>query len=420
MGSDSIGPILLIVALVILSGFFSATETAFSSLNRIRLKNQAGDGDKRAQLALRLSEDFDRLLSTILIGNNIVNIASTAVATILFVRLWPDTGATISTVVMTVIVLIFGEVSPKSLAKERPEQFAMAVAPAVFALEKLFFPLTWFFAQWKKLLSRVFHSGEDRSITEEELLTIVEEAENDGGIGEEESELIRSAIEFNELECSDILTPRVEMVAVEQGQSPDEIMGVFTESAFSRLPVYEEDLDSIVGVINRKDFYDKVMLQHRPVTDAVTDVTCVPPNTKISRLLRMFQSSKSHMAVVIDEYGGTMGIVTMEDILEELVGEIWDEHDEVVEEFVDLGDHQYRILCSADLDEMFELFDKEREYDAATVSGWVMAELGKIPEEGDTFTYENLHVTVSKTDHRKVLEILVRMDPENPEAIEEE
>lgn len=411
MGSDSIGSCIVIVILLILSAFFSATETAFSSLNRIRIKNLAGEGDHRAQLTMRLSDDFDRLLSTVLIGNNIVNIASTAVATSLFLRFWPDIGASLSTVVMTIVVLIFGEVSPKSLAKERAEHFAMSVAPIVLFLEKLFFPLTWFFTQWKKLLSKIVGSDGERSITEEELLTIVEEAENDGGIGEEESELIRSAIEFNDLECSDILTPRVDLVAIERGLSKEEIMKIFVESAFSRLPVYEEDLDNIIGVINRKEFYDKVIFQNGPVEDAISNVICVPPGTKISRLLRTLQKSKTHIAVVIDEYGGTMGIVTMEDILEELVGEIWDEHDEVVEEFVKTGENEYRILCSADLDKMFELFDMDREYDAATVSGWVMSELGKIPEEGDTFTYENLHVVVSRTDHRKVLEILVHADP---------
>lgn len=418
MDTGTVWSIVFIVLLIGGSAFFSATETAYSSLNRIRMKNMASAGNKKARLALDLAEDYDRLLSTILIGNNIVNIAATSLATLLFVKYLPASGATVSTVVMTVLVLIFGEVSPKSVAKEVPEGYAIAVAPVLNVLEKILFPFTWFFTQWKKLLAKTFHTKNDRSITEEELLTIVEEAESGGSIGEEESELIKSAIEFNDLDCEDILTPRVEIVAVDREASPKEVMQVFTESGFSRLPVYEEDLDNILGIINRKDFYDKVMLHGRTLMDAVSDAIYVTPSTKISKLLRIFQKSKSHMAVILDEYGGTMGLVTLEDVLEELVGEIWDEHDEVVEEFVKIGEGEYRILCSADLDKLFDLFHLDVDYDAATVSGWVMAELGKIPEVGDTFDYENLHVSVSRTDQRKVLEIMVRVS--EPEPSEED
>ena len=409
MDSDSIRRIIVLLLLIMMSGFFSATETAYSAMNRIRLKNLASEGNATAERTLRISEDFDRLLSTVLIGNNIVNIVATTVAAMLFLKLWPDTGATISTIVMTVTVLIFGEVSPKSLAKEDPERFAMAVSRPIRILEVLLFPLTWFFSQWKKLLSIIFRTGEDRGITEEELLTIVEEAESSGDLDEQESDLIRSAIEFNDLECSDILTPRVELESIEKKEELSKILKTFTESAYSRLPVYEEDLDNIVGVLNYKDFYAKVLVLNQPIESAISEVIRVSPDTKISKLLKLLQQNKLHMAVVIDEYGGTVGIVTMEDILEELVGEIWDEHDEVIQEIVKLPDGSIRVLCSMELSTLQEVLDfeeEEEDYDATTVSGWIMGNLGRIPEQGDRFQSGKYEVTVTKTDERKPIEAI--------------
>ncbi|MBQ3068387.1 MAG: HlyC/CorC family transporter [Clostridia bacterium] len=411
--SDSI-IILVMIALVTMSAYFSATETAFSSLNRIRLKNMAENGNKRAASTLKLSERFDRLLSTILVGNNIVNIAVTSIATVYFTKLLGDAaGPTVATAVITVLVLIFGEISPKSLAKESPEKFAMFSAPIMKVLMWVLTPVNFLFSLWKKLLNKIIRSDNSPSITEEELLTIVEEAKEDGGIDESDSELIRSAIEFHDLQAVDIFTPRVDIEAVQQDADRDAIAAKFSQTGFSRLPVYDETIDDIVGIIHLKDFYVKVYHQGHPLSEIIKPAVFITRSMKIKDLLRLLQKEKAHMAVIADEYGGTQGIVTMEDILEELVGDIWDEHDEVVEEFEKLGDNTYRIVCSANLDEMFELFDKkaDEETDMTTVSGWVMERLGKIPDEGDSFAWENLSVTVTKTDARRVLEIEVVITP---------
>ena len=400
----------VLAVLLVLSGFFSSTETAYSSLNKIRLKNKAADGDRRAALTLRIAEDYDRLLSTILIGNNIVNIASASLATVLFTAILGGAGVSVSTVVMTVLVLIFGEITPKSLAKEAPESFAMFAAPIMRFFMGLLRPVNFLFMQWKKLITKLFKIKRNDQITEEELMTMVDEAESGGGIDRGEGDLLRSAIEFHDMTVEEICTPRVDVIAVEDTATMEEIGAIFRTHGLSRLPVYRETVDSVIGVIHEKDYY---LCLHEGETDLhafLNDVTCVAPGMKITALLRLLQQSKSHMAVVVDEFGGTVGVVTLEDILEELVGEIWDEHDEVVEDFRKISENVYRVSCGADLEDMFELFrlnvDTE-DFDFSTISGWVMQELGKIPETGDRFDYENLLVTVTKTDMRRVLEIEV-------------
>lgn len=409
MNNNTITMIIVLIVLIMMSGFFSATETAFSSLNKIRIKNLSNNGNKRAQLTLDLVENYEKVLSTILIGNNIVNIISASLSTIIFVNYFGDVGITVSTIVMTILVLIFGEISPKSLAKEAPENFAMFSASILKMLIILFTPLNYLFLLWQNFITSVFKISSDRSITEEELITIVKEAEEDGGIDAQEGELIRSAIEFNDLIVTDVLTPRVDIAAISSLDSKEKISNVFLETGYSRLPVYLDTIDNIIGVITHKDFFNYVIKKDLGL-DLVIKPTIYTTNTiKISKLLKLLQQSKSHMAIITDEYGGTLGIVTMEDIIEELVGEIWDEHDEVVDEFVKVGDHKYKISCKANLDKMFDLFNLKNALDITTVSGWVTYELGKIPNVGDNFTYENLHITVSKTDHRRVLEILVEV-----------
>lgn len=412
-GSDII-TIIVMAVLIALSAYFSATETAFSSINKTRLKHLSEKGAKRAAKVLSLSENYDKLLSTILIGNNIVNIALSSISTILFIKLLGgELGATVSTIVITILVLIFGEISPKSLAKESPERFAMISSPAINLLIYLFTPLTFLFSGWKKLLSKIFKTSDDRKMTSDELLIFVDEVEEGGVIDAEESELLKSAIEFNDQEAVDILTPRVDIEGVSHDSTKEEIAQVFTETGFSRLPVYEESLDNIVGIVHQKDFYDGPKVTEKSLDEIMKSPVFVTPSMKISDLLKHLQKTKSHIAVVTDEYGGTLGIVTMEDILEELVGEIWDEHDEVIEEFTKLEDGTYKIICSADLDEMFEYFDLEGETDSFTVSGWVMEQLGKIPDEGDSFVYDNLEVTVTQTDNQRVLEINVKVLPKD-------
>ena len=413
MDSASMLMIAVIVVLVICSAYFSATETAFTSLNRVRLRSKAESGNKRAALALRMGDDYDRLLSTILVGNNVVNLTASSLGTVLFIRLIGEgTGPTVSTVVITIVVLVFGEVTPKSMAKEFPEAFAMFSAPILRVLMVVLTPVTFLFSLWKKLLSRLFHKGEDSGITEEELMTMVDQAEDEGGLDQHESDLIRSAITFHDLEVESILTPRVDIVAVEDTDSMDEVASTFAESGYSRLPVYHEDVDDIIGVIHEKDFHAARYHGQSDLAALVSPVLYTTGNTKISELLRILQQEKAHMAIVVDEYGGTEGLCTLEDIVEELVGEIWDEHDEVVEEFQKQPDGSYLISCNADLTDLYDLFSIKGECDANTVSGWVMECIGRIPAEGDRFQSDGLDVTVTKVDHRRVLEIRVVVLPQ--------
>jgi len=421
------GYLIALAVLLVLSGFFSATETAFTSLNTIRLKNMASGMGKKAQKAartLRLAEQYDKLLSTLLIGNNIVNILSASLATVLFTGWFGDMGVTLSTVVMTVLVLIFGEISPKTLAKEYPEGFAMAVTPVVRGIMAVMTPLSAVFSLWKRLLGKLFRFESRPNITEDELKTIIDEVESEGVIGSQESELIRSAMDFDEVTVEEILTPRVELEAVQEEESMEAIRESFLLNGYSRMPVYGENIDDIKGVIHEKDFYRLLSEGKSSIESIISPVLYVTENKKIAQLLRELQKSHSHMAVVVDEYGGTTGIITLEDILEELVGEIWDEHDEVVEYFKKLDENHYRIDCAADLEDMFELVGyhcQEEELSHPSVSGWVTEELQKIPSVGDFFDYGKLHVTVTKTDARRVLEIEVEVrPPEKKEELSEE
>ena len=420
MDSASITMIAALVFLVVMSAYFSATETAFSSLNRVRMKSKADGGNQRAALALELEEDYDRLLSTILIGNNIVNITATTVSTVLFTKLLPVYGPTVSTVVLTVIILIFGEISPKSLAKENAEDFAMFSAPILRVFIALLRPVNFLFTQWKRLLTKLLRKKAEDGITEEELITMVDQAEDEGGLDQHESQLIRAAIEFNDLEVEEILTPRVDVVAVEDTDSMDEIARTFAENGYSRLPVYHEDIDDIVGVIHEKDFHAARYHGREDVQGIISPVLYTTGNTKISHLLRILQREKAHMVIVVDEYGGTEGLVTLEDIVEELVGDIWDEHDEVIEEFRKQSDGSYLVACSADLDDLYDLFDMKpsEEYDASSVSGWVMEEIGRVPDVGDRFRADGLEVCVTRVEHRRVMEIRVRRLPKGDAAPE--
>ncbi len=416
----------IIIALILLVGgsaFFSATETAFSSVNKIRLKNMANDGDRKAKKALDLAEDYDKLLTTILVGNNLVNIMATALATVLFTRIYQDLGATISTAVMTVVVLIFGEVTPKSIAKETPEKFAMAVSGVVGLLVVLLTPINLLFTLWKMLISHIFHFENDEGMTQEELITIVEEAMNDGDLEEHESDLITAAIEFNDLEVNEILTPRVDVVALDIETSMEGMEEAFRTNSFSRFPIYENTIDNVIGILHEKDFYYAFYNDAKDVRAILKPIQYTSSHVKISELLRQLQNSKTHMAVVLDEYGGTAGIITMEDILEELVGEIYDEHDEIREYWHQVDEKTYLVEGDCDLGEMFELFDMEEtddEYDVNTVSGWAIQNMNRIPKEGDTFVADDLFVTIMEADEKLVKNIKVQLLEKEEEEKEEE
>jgi len=411
--------ILIIIICILFSMYFSATETAFNSVSRIRLKNKAEDGDKKAALVLKLSEKYDELLSTILIGNNIVNILCSSIATLLFVRLLNDNdlGATVSTVVMTIILLIFGEISPKTIAKESPEAIAMFSAPFLNILIYILTPFSFVFKQWQNLLSKIFKSSEESGITEQELLTIVDEAEQGGGIDKDESELIRSAIEFNELEVRDIFTPRIDIEAIPADISKEDAAKVFSESGYSRLPVYEDSIDNITGILYHKDFFNIAFRSKTNISEIVKPAIFVPKSKKISDLRKELQEQQLHIAVVMDEFGCTVGLVTLEDILEELVGEIWDEHDEIVREISKVGENTFVVSGKANVEKVFEVLGVESEFEAMTVSGWVMEVLEKIPSTDDTFESDGLKVRVMKMTGKRIEQVeIIRLSEKESDS----
>ena len=410
------GSIFVMVACIAMSAYFSATETAFSSLNKTRLKVLADNGNKRAALALKLSEDYDKLISTILIGNNIVNIMVASIGTLLFVGLYGDIGATISTVVVTIVVLIFGEITPKSVAKDTPERFALFSAPFIRLWILILTPLNFLFSQWKKLLSRIFKSSENHGITDEELMTIVEEATQEGDIDDQEGDLIQNAIGFMEMEAAEIFTPRVNVIGIPLDATKSEIAKTFSDTGFSRLPVYDDDIDHIVGIVYQKDFHNHIYHTNKPLSSIIRPALFVTENTKVGPLLKKMQAKKSHIAIIIDEFGGTDGIITMEDILEELVGEIWDEHDAVVQEIQKVSENEYLVTGTASIDKVYEELDIDKEFDVFTVSGWIMGILERVPKEGDHFVSDGLDVTVLKMADRRVDKVrIVRLPKDENE-----
>ncbi len=406
----------VLVILIIFSGLFSAVETAYSSCSRIKLKNFANDNRAGAKEALMILENYDKFISTILIGNNIVNIVSATIGTIIFTTYFgEESGPTISTIFMTLVVLIFAEITPKTLAKQMPERFAMRMNGFVMFFEFVLTPLSFLFNLLQIGITKLMKVEDDGSDIQDELITMVDEAEKEGDLEEHESDLISAAIEFNDLDVGDVLTPRVNVVAIDIGTSAVNIEKAFRMNSYSRLPVYENSIDNIVGVIHEKDFYSMLYQEKEKtlIRKIIKPVIYTSENVKISTLLKQLQKEKFHLAVVLDEYGGTSGIITLEDIIEELVGEIWDEHDTVKEYYEKVNDTTYLVKCGADVEDMFERFavdDDDEDYDFITVSGWVIHELEHIPHVGEKFDYKNLHVTVTKADQRKVIEVKVEIE----------
>ncbi len=414
--------LLTLIVLILLSGVFSAVETSFSSASKIRLRSMANDGNESAKKVLKILDHFDRFLTTILIGNNVVNIASATIGTVLFTRYFQANGPTISTIVMTIVVLLFGEMTPKSIAKMIPERFSCAMVGFVQVMVFLLFPLTWLLSGWKWLMSKLIPIEEDDGDITDDLITMVDEAEKEGDLQEHESSLISAAIEFRDLEVKDVFTPRVDIVAVDVNEDLKEIEETFRINSYSRLPVYEETIDHIIGVIHEKDFYDLLYHKKNDLHSIITKVINTSPNTHIYELMQVLQREKLHMAVVLDEWGGTDGLITLEDIVEELVGEIWDEHDVVEEFYTKISDNEYLVKGEAEVDDLFERFDievkEEEEDDYNSVSGWAIAQLGHIPEVGESFQFENLFVQITKADNRKVNEVRIRVEEKEQEEEE--
>jgi len=433
--SNSINVIIVIslVILVCLSAFFSSCEMAYSTANRIKLKSMAAKS-KRARLVLKMLEMYDKILSTVLIGNNIVNISASALAAAFFISLLGAKGVSVATVIMTLLVLIIGDISPKAIAKEMPEIVALRNAPLLQLFVVLFTPINILMTGWKKILMKVFPVNSDRSTTEDELLTYVEEVRQEGVINIHEEQMIRHVIEFDDIKVSGIFTPRIDVAAVSIDASTEEIERMFMDTDFSRLPVYQDTVDNIKGLILLKDFYREVMKGKKTTADIVKPVVFITKTIKISKLFRTLQQKHAHLAVIVDEHGGTLGIVTMEDIVEELFGEIWDEHDEVLEPVKSERDGSFTVLGVVNFSDMLDKIirkaaetsqvtftaDDTAEMPNTTVANWIIETLGRLPKHNEVLTWspqENsryyLTVKVLKVVKQRVMEVYVTLGGEN-------
>lgn len=403
----------VLLLLVAGSAFFSASETALSTFNHVRMKNTAEEGNKKAKKVLKLADDYDKTISTILIGNNIVNIAASSIATVLFTKLFVHNGALISTIVMTLSILMFGEVCPKSLAKNNADKVAMFVAGPIDTLRTLFTPLAFLLVKLTGLLNR--KGGEEQpSVTEEELISIIESIEEEGVLGEDESNLVQSALEFDEIEVQEVLTHRVDMIAMDINDPWEEQLKLVQSEGISRFPVYEDTIDHIVGVVRAKDVLLAEVAGKRDLRRLMTPMMFVHSTMSISKLLNDLRRQKMQMAIVTDDYGGTLGLVTMEDCLEELVGEIWDESDQVEEEFVALGNDIYEVSGEMNIYDMFDNLDmkvRDLESDYSTLSGWTVEQMEHIPQVGETFTFENIRVTVKEMEEQRITKLTVEKLP---------
>ncbi len=420
MDGSTLLSIVLITVLLLFSACFSATETAFNSLSRTRLRSMVEQGNAKAQKTLDLLDNYDKLLSSILVGNNVVNIAMSSISTLLFVSILPNTGAAVSTLVITVLVLIFGEIAPKTMARENPEGFAMFMTPIMHVLIVILTPVNFLFSKWQNLLRRIFKLNKDRKMTQDELSMTVEDLAQEGSIDADERDLLLNSIAFEKQEVRDVLTPRVDIVAIAVGSSNKKAAKLFDKSTLSRIPVYKNDLDHIVGILFQKDLYTDSGISDKPISKLMREPIFIPRTMKIEEVLHLFRQQNTHMAIVTDEYGGTMGLVTMEDILEELVGEIYDEHDQRSELFQITKDGDTLIAGSADKDQLERFFDQKLDTESTKASGWVMEQLDRIPEIGDSFEFGDFTVTVKEADGNRVQEILVHRNPPEEEPGTEE
>ncbi|MBE6845004.1 MAG: HlyC/CorC family transporter [Ruminococcus sp.] len=417
MDSSIIPNIIIIIILLALSAFFSASETAFSTVNKARLKNYAGKGNKKAVKALKIANAFEKALTAILIGNNIVNILSTSISTVLFTQMLGPGGVGAATAVMTVMVLIFGEITPKSFAKSHAEQCALAFSGPISLIMIILKPFVWVF----QFLQNIFKpKNEQPSVTEDELKYIIDEIQEQGVLEEQESELVRSALEFDEITVDEILIPRVNVTAIERHTPFEDIKNKFLTEMYSRIPVYEKNIDNIVGVITNKSFFRLMSEGKKDISEIIQDIIHISDLKLISEALKEMQKNKMHMAVVLDQYGGTKGIVTIEDIIEELVGEIYDEDDEVIPSFVKLGDDKYEVTGDFSISDMLEKFDLPEEYiesQVNSVGGLVTELLGHIAKVGETAECGMFKMTVVSADEQKInkihLEVLKTEDDED-------
>ena len=410
----------IIILLVMCSAFFSSTETAYSSVNKIRLKNYADNGNKKAKRAYEIAESYDKALATLLVGNNIVNILASSLATILFVSFLGEANGTLaSTVVLTIIVLIFGEVLPKNTAIENSEKKCMSSATILYILMLILTPVTFILLKLSSFAKNIARKDDEKepTVTEDELKYIVESIEEQGVLEEQESNLVQSALEFDEKTAYDILTPRVDMTAIDIEDEPEKIKQTILKERYSRIPVYKNNVDNIIGVLHTRDYLEQLLKEEYPdITKLIQSVYFIYRSKKLSSLLADFKYKRLHMAVVTDDYGGTMGIVTMEDLLEQLVGDIWDEDEEVENKFRKINDSEYEIAGDMNISDMLDLIDKDIRYidtDSKSVGGWVAEKIGDIPARNDKFNYKDMTVTVKDVEEQRINTVIVNLKSQN-------
>lgn len=420
--------IVLLVVCVVLSAFFSGSEMSLSSANRLRLENAAEDGNRRAKAALALVDRFDRALGAILIGNNLVNVASSSLASVIALSVAAQAGlseglcTTAATVIVTITVIIFGETMPKIVAKKNATRMALSVAGPIRALSVILRPLVWCATALTALITRALPSPEDTDAQEvavEELQSIIETAEDEEVLDEDRSELLQAALDFGDISASQVMTARVDMIAIDIDDPLEDILAQAEESAYSRLPVYEEDTDNIIGVLHLNALYRALLEEETPNIRTLLIEPCfVYKTVKLPSVLEELRSRQRHLAIVTDEYGGTAGVITMEDVLEALVGDIWDETDEVEPEVVETAEGRWELdgdLPIGDFLELTELDEDAFDFESETVGGWVMEMLEGFADPGDVITYEDLTVTVLETDDKRVEKVRVIRTSEETE-----
>lgn len=416
---DDSWPYLCIVFLVVFSAFFSGSEIAFASVNEMRLKKRAESGDLRAKNALYISEHFDDALSTILIGNNLVNIAATSISTVVAVNLIGPSGTMVSTFIMTVLILVFGEICPKIIAKQQSDKFALLASYPLRVLMLILKPVIIVIIWIVNPISKIWDKASQKEpiVTEEELVTIIESVEENGVIDEDRSELLQSALEFSNKRAQEILTPRTDMVAIDINDDMNSIIEVVFNSPYSRIPVFEKSIDNIIGILHISHFLRKLADSEQVDIRSILIETCFIHKTmKLPEIFAELNRRRMHMAIVVDEYGGTMGCITMEDVLEEIVGEIWDETDKVENDFIRIEENKYEVsgdLSIQDFLEYMNIYDNNFKSDYMTVGGWAMEMLDGLPNVNDKFKYKNLILKVTGIDGLRVTKLSVEIISES-------
>ena len=421
MDDGSILSVLIILALLLFADYFAVCETSFAAVSRIRLKTAMERGDRRANKAMYVCEHFDKAITTILIGTNIVHLSCASYVTVLVTRRWGLSAVTLSTFVTTIVVFFVGEMLPKSIAKKYSLRLALGTASSLVFFMHLLTPISFILTKIGEFASRLTKGDSEVSVTEDELYDIIENMTDEGDLDSEQGDLVHSALAFGDLTAESILTARVDMETIDVDDPLEEILSQVKASRHSRIPVYQDSVDNIIGVLQIRRFM-REYLQKREKTDLrslLDEPYFVHQSAKIDELLSVMSSKKINMTIVTDSYGGTVGIVTVEDILEELVGEIWDEDDEVVEPCVDHGDGSYSFDAGVDIEDAFEFMDyedpDETDFDHKLLGEWAYEQFDAIPQEGDSFTYNGLRITVEKVQQRRIMKLHIQRLPEGGE-----